>query len=202
MTKARLEAFSDGVIAIIITIMVLELKPPTAGDPESYRHLAVQLLSYVLSFTYVAIYWVNHHHMLHAVQKVNGAVLWLNMLLLFFLSLFPFCTAWIGESHFATLPVVAYGAVLLAASLAYYFLAHCLAGLHGPDSVLAQALGSDVKGKLSTGLYVVGMLLAPFSRWAAYGVYVSVALIWLVPDRRIESRLNAAEGGAKRRVRR
>lgn len=202
MNKARLEAFSDGVIAIILTIMVLELKVPHAGDPESFQHFGNQMASYVLSFVYVAIYWVNHHHTFHAIQKVNGMVLWLNILLLFFLSLFPFCTAWIGESHFESLPVMVYGGVLIAAALSYYALTHTLAVVHGPRSVIAEALGQDWKGRVSVGIYVVGLLVA--IRWPVFGYffYVLTAALWLVPDPRIEKRLLASEGAVPKKARR
>ena len=189
MNKNRLEAFSDGVFAIILTIMVLELKVPQAGDPLAYTHLANQLGSYALSYAYVAIYWVNHHHTFHAVQRVNGKLLWYNNLLLFFLSLFPFCTAWVGSSHFAGLPVLVYGVALLAAALAYTFLVHGLIGLHGPGSLLAQAVGDDRKGKLSTALYLLGIATALYWPYFAYACYVVTALIWIAPDPRIEKRL-------------
>ena len=194
MNKARLEAFSDGVIAIILTIMVLELKVPHAGDAESFRHLGNQLASYILSFVYVAIYWVNHHHTFHAIQKVDGKVLWMNILLLFFLSLVPFCTAWIGESHFEALPVQLYGVILLCAALSYYFLSRCLVAIHGPESVIAQALGADRKSLTSQALYICGIVAAFWQPVLGYCFYVATALIWLVPDPRIEKRLMAVEG--------
>ncbi len=198
MNKTRLEAFSDGVIAIILTIMVLELKVPHLGDPESFHHLSNQMASYVLSFVYVAIYWVNHHHTFHAIQKVDGKVLWMNILLLFFLSLFPFCTAWIGESHFEALPVQVYGLVLLCAALSYYFLSRCLVAIHGPDSVIAQALGADRKGLISQALYLGGIVAAFWQPVLGYAFYILTAFIWLVPDPRIEKRLLAAEKRSRR----
>lgn len=199
MTKNRLEAFSDGVLAIVLTIMVLELKVPQPGDAAAFHHLGVQFLSYVISFVYVAIYWNNHHHMLHTVQKVNGKILWMNTLLLFSLSLFPFSTAWVGESNMASLPVFLYGAALLAAALAYYALSLSLIALHGPQSVLAKAVGTDFKGRISLLIYVVGMAFAYWLPWVAYAFYMLGALLWLVPDRRIERALAANEGNRKRR---
>jgi uncharacterized membrane protein len=193
MNKNRIEAFSDGVFAIILTIMVLELKRPQTGELESLRPLGAVLFSYLLSFIFVATYWVNHHHMFQAISRVEGKTLWHNLHLLFWLTLFPFGTGWLTDSHFATLPVVFYGLLLLAASIAYYFLAHSLAVLHGPKSSLAQALGSDIKGKLSTGIYAVAILLAFINPWIAYSLYIFVALMWLVPDSRIEKKLSNKE---------
>lgn len=198
MNKNRLEAFSDGVFAIILTIMVLELKVPHAGDASSFQHLGNQLASYVLSFVYVAIWWVNHHHTFHAIQRVDGKVLWMNVLLLFFLSLFPFCTAWIGESHFEGLPVLVYGVVLIGAALSYYFMCRCLVDIHGPDSLIAQALGSDRKGLISQALYVCGIATALWKPMLGYSFYVVTALIWLVPDTRIEQRLQAEAKARKK----
>jgi uncharacterized membrane protein len=189
MTKTRMETFSDGVIAIIITIMVLELKAPHNADLAALKPLVPILLSYVLSFIYVGIYWSNHHHMIHAVQHVNGSVLWANLHLLFWLSLVPFVTAWMGESHFARTPVALYGVVLLLASIAYFILSRRLISLHGRDSTLATAVGRDFKGLVSTALYVLAIPLAFVSPWLAGALYVAVAIIWLVPDRRIEKRL-------------
>ncbi|HMN76164.1 MAG TPA: TMEM175 family protein [Burkholderiaceae bacterium] len=186
MGKTRLEAFSDGVIAIIITIMVLEMKVPHGEDLAAIVPLLPVLLCYVLSFIYVGIYWNNHHHMLHAVGKVSGGVLWANLHLLFWLSLIPFVTGWMGENHFASLPVAMYGVVLLMAAVAFYILAHALVRLHGPQSALARAFGRDRKTHLSIVLYVIAIALAFPARWLAAGLYVLVALIWLVPDRRIE----------------
>jgi len=190
MTKGRLEAFSDGVIAIIITIMVLELKVPHGAELASLRPLAPVLLSYVLSFVYVGIYWNNHHHLLHAARHVDGRILWANLHLLFWLSLFPFVTHWVGETSFAEWPVAVYGVVLLMAALAYTLLVRALLARHGPDSVLAAAIGTDLKGNVSIACYVLGILLAALvNRWAAFAVYAVVALIWLIPDLRIERAL-------------
>jgi uncharacterized membrane protein len=189
MGKGRLEGFSDGVIAIIITIMVLELHVPHGSDVATLRPLIPAFFSYVLSFVYIGIYWNNHHHMLHASGKVNGRVLWANLHLLFWLSLVPFVTGWMGENHFAALPVALYGAVLLMASIAYYILAHFLAALHGKDSKLALALGSDIKGLSSTAIYVMAIPLSFVHPWIAFSAYVLVAVIWFIPDRRIERAL-------------
>lgn len=190
MSKGRLEAFSDGVIAIIITIMVLELKVPHGTDWTALQPLWPVLLSYVLSFVYIGIYWNNHHHMLQAAGKVNGTILWANLHLLFWLSLVPFVTAWMGENHFAALPVALYGVVLLLAGLAYYILAHALAVHHGKDSKLAVAFGKDYKGLLSIVIYAIAIVLAGRYTWFAFSLYVVVALIWFIPDRRIEKVLH------------
>jgi uncharacterized membrane protein len=189
MTKGRLEAFSDGVLAIIITIMVLELKVPHGADLAALQPLIPVFLSYVLSFVYVAIYWNNHHHLLQAVKQVNGPILWANTHLLFWLSLFPFATAWMGENHFATLPVAMYGVVLLAAALAYTVLVRVLLKHHEKDSALARAIGSDVKGNISLALYVVGIGLSFVAWWLGALIYAGVACVWLVPDTRIERSL-------------
>jgi uncharacterized membrane protein len=186
MGKGRLEAFSDGVIAIIITIMVLELKAPAGAGFDSLLPLIPILLSYVLSFVYVGIYWNNHHHLLHAAEKVSGAVLWANLHLLFWLSLIPFVTAWMDENHFATAPVALYGTVLLAAACAYYTLAQCLAAVNGRSGAVHLAIGRDRKGLLSIALYAVGIGLAFWRPPVALSVYVGVAAIWFIPDRRIE----------------
>src|SRR5438034_2204409 len=186
MNKGRLEAFSDGVIAIIITIMVLEMKVPHGADLASLRPIVPVFLSYVLSYVNVGIYWNNHHHLLHASQHVTGRVLWSNLLLLFWLSLFPFCTGWMGENHFAALPTAVYGGVLLLAAIAYYLLQGAILRAEGPDSLLATAVGADFKGKLSPLCYAIAIPLAFVSSWIANGLYVAVALMWLVPDRRIE----------------
>ena len=186
MTRNRLEAFSDGVIAIIITIMVLELRPPHGVELDDLGPLVPKLLGYVLSFVFLAIYWNNHHHLLHAVQRVDGLVLWANVHLLFWLSLIPFVTAWMGEHGAAPAPVAAYGAVLLLAAVAYFLLTLALRRLHGKDSVLARALGADWKGKASVVAYAVAISLAFAARWAAIAIYVGMALVWLIPDRRIE----------------
>jgi uncharacterized membrane protein len=189
MTRNRLEAFSDGVIAILITIMVLELRPPAGTGFADLAPLAPKLLSYLLSFTFVAIYWNNHHHLLHVVDRVDGRVLWANMHLLFWLSLTPFVTAWMGENHAAPVTVAAYGLVLLAAAIAYFLLTRALLALHPPDSRLARALGADWKGKVSVVAYAVAVAMAFTERWVAVGIYVAVALVWLAPDRRIERAL-------------
>ncbi len=190
MTKTRLEAFSDGVIAILITIMVLELKVPHGADLAALRPVLPVFLTYVLSFVIVGIYWVNHHHMLHAATGVSGGVLWANLHLLFWLSLFPFVTGWMGENHFAPLPTAVYGAVMLLAALAYELLARSIVAREGKDSRLAVALGKDAKGKASVALYAAAIPLAFVREWLADAIFVSVALVWLVPDRRIEARLS------------
>ena len=189
MNKTRLEAFSDGVIAVIITIMVLEMKVPHGADPQALVPLIPVFLSYVLSFVYVGIYWNNHHHMFHAVHHVNGATLWANLHLLFWLSLVPFVTGWMDETHFAPLQVAAYGSVLLLAACAYTILAKVLVAGHGRDSLVAKALGSDFKGKVSLAIYVIAVPLALWQPWAAATLYAAVAAIWLVPDRRFEKLL-------------
>jgi uncharacterized membrane protein len=186
MGKSRIEAFSDGVLAIIITIMVLELKVPHEPTLAALGQLWPVITSYVLSFVYIGIYWNNHHHMFHAVKRVDGAVLWANLHLLFWLSLVPFVTAWMGENHFATIPTAAYGVVLLMAGLAYWILQTSLIKHDGNASLLAVAVGSDFKGKISPALYLVAIPAAFVNRWLAGALYVSVALVWLVPDRRIE----------------
>jgi uncharacterized membrane protein len=190
MGKGRLEAFSDGVIAIIITIMVLELKVPHGTDLEALKPLLPSFLSYVLSFIYVGIYWNNHHHMLHAVKRISGRVLWANLSLLFWLSLFPFATGWMGENHFEALPSAAYGFVLLMAAISYYVLQQSIIAADGPNSLLKQAIGTDWKGKTSPFLYIVAMVVAFWAHWVAQAIYIAVALIWLVPDRRIERAIN------------
>ena len=189
MGSGRLEAFSDGVLAIIITIMVLELKVPHGVGLADLRPLIPVFLSYVLSFIYVGIYWSNHHHLLHAVSHVNGRILWANLHLLFWLSLIPFVTGWMGENHFAAWPVALYGVVLLAAAVAYFILTRVLISHHGKDSVLAKALGKDFKGKVSVVFYAVAIALSFVSWWLACGLYVVVAVMWLIPDRRIEHTL-------------
>ncbi len=190
MGKGRLEAFSDGVLAIIITIMVLELKVPHESDWEALRPLIPVFISYILSFVYVGIYWNNHHHMLHASKHVNGTVLWANTHLLFWLSLIPFTTAWMGENHFAMVPVAFYGIVLLMCSIGYYFLSVSLKKLHGEDSTLAQAIGNDRKGILSTVIYMLGIGLCFIHPYIGFGLYTVVAAIWFVPDSRIEKKLH------------
>jgi uncharacterized membrane protein len=186
MGKSRLEAFSDGVIAILITIMVLELKVPQGTGLAALRPLLPIFLTYVLSFVYLGIYWNNHHHMLHTVQHVSGPILWANLHLLFWLSLVPFVTGWMGENHFAAVPTALYGVILLMAAMAYWVLQRTIIIAQGRDSLLRAAVGQDLKGKLSPVLYLVAIPLAFFQQWFADGIYVLVALIWLVPDRRIE----------------
>ena len=193
MNKTRLEAFSDGVIAIIITIMVLELRPPHGESFTMLKPLLPIFLSYVLSFIYIGIYWNNHHHMLHVCHKVTGSILWANLHLLFWLSLIPFTTAWMGENHYAEPPTALYGFVLLMAAIAYYILQSRIIATQGRDSVLARAVGSDWKGKLSPVLYVLAILIAFGSHWASKAIYVLVALTWLVPDQRIERALARRE---------
>ena len=189
MSKGRLEAFSDGVLAIIITIMVLELRTPESGDLSALVPLAPKFLSYVLSFIYIGIYWNNHHHLWQAVKGVNGAILWANMHLLFWLSLIPFVTGWMGE-HFSTTPVAFYGLVLGLAGLAYYILVRTLIAHHGRDSLIAVAIGKDEKGLRSLYIYSAAILLAFVSPWIATGLYIVVAIMWLIPDRRIENKLS------------
>ncbi len=189
MNKSRMEAFSDGVIAILITIMVLELKVPHGTDWKALAPLGPVFTAYVLSFAYLGIYWNNHHHMLHTVHRVTGRILWANLHLLFWLSLFPFTTAWMGENHFAALPTALYGGVLLAAAFAYWLLQNVIIAEEGPDSTLARAVGKDWKGKASIVLYAAAIPLAFVREWLADAVYTAVALLWLVPDRRIEARL-------------
>jgi uncharacterized membrane protein len=193
MGKNRLEAFSDGVIAIIITIMVLELKVPHGESIDTLAPLIPVFLSYVLSFIYVGIYWNNHHHMLHASHKVTGAILWANLHLLFWLSMFPFATGWMGENHFAATPSALYGGVLLMAAIAYWLLQQRIIAAEGPDSLLKQAVGGDWKGKLSPVTYAIAIPFAFWSQWVSLGLYVLVALVWLVPDRRIEHMLAGKE---------
>jgi TMEM175 potassium channel family protein len=186
MSKGRLEAFSDGVIAIIITIMVLELKVPHSADLAALRSLIPVFLSYVLSFVFIGIYWNNHHHLLQAVRQVNGRILWANLHLLFWLSLIPFVTGWMGENHFAAWPVALYGVVLLLDAIAYFILTRVLVSYHGEDSPLAKAMGKDFKGKISPVFYVAAIPLAFVNSWLACALYVLVAIMWLIPDRRIE----------------
>jgi len=198
MTKNRLEAFSDGVLAIVITIMVLEMKVPHPHEGHDaaladLKPILPVFLSYVLSFVYLAIYWNNHHHMLHATKHVSGSVLWANMHLLFWLSLIPFVTGWMGENEFAAAPMALYGVVLLMAAIAYFVLERSILRVEGPDSVLAKAIGRDIKGKISPVLYIAGAGLAFVSPWISGALYVLVAIMWLIPDRRIERTLVAAE---------
>jgi uncharacterized membrane protein len=189
MSTGRLEAFSDGVIAIIITIMVLEMKVPHGSRLEDLRPLLPVFLSYVLSFFYVGIYWNNHHHMLHACAAVTGAILWANLYLLFWLSLFPFTTGWMGENHFTAMPTVLYGVVLLMAAIAYFLLQRTIIRSQGQDSILKKAIGRDWKGRLSPILYILAILAALRSPWMAQAILVIAALVWLIPDRRIEKLL-------------
>jgi uncharacterized membrane protein len=196
MGKSRLEAFSDGVIAIIITIMVLELKAPHEASLDALRPLVPVLLSYGLSFLYVGIYWNNHHHLLHAAHRVSGGILWANLHLLFWLSLIPFTTAWMDENHYAPVPTALYGAVLLLAAIAYWILQHLIIASQGPDSILKKAVGRDWKGKLSPLAYLIAMLVAPWSSWVSQALYVGAALVWLIPDRRIEHMLRGGEPGS------
>ena len=189
MSKTRLEAFSDAVIAILMTIMVLELKVPHGAGWSALHPLTPVFFAYVLSFVNLGIYWNNHHHMLSATDRVNGKILWANLHLLFWLSLFPFITAWMGENDFASVPTAAYGGVSLAAAIAYYILQTLIIADQGSESKLASMLGNDLKGKISPVLYLAGILVVLFDRWISLGLYVTVALIWLIPDRRIESSL-------------
>jgi len=195
MGKSRLEAFSDGVIAIIITIMVLELKAPHDASLDALRPLLPVFLSYALSFIYIGIYWTNHHHLLHAAHRVSGGILWANLHLLFWLSLIPFVTAWMDENHYAPAPTALYGAVLLMAGIAYWILQHLIIVSQGSDSILKSAVGSDWKGKLSPLAYLGAILLAPWSSWLPQALYVGAALVWLIPDRRIEHALLGREAG-------
>jgi uncharacterized membrane protein len=193
MGKGRFEAFSDGVIAVIITIMVLEMKVPHGESVQALAPLIPVFLSYVLSFLYVGIYWNNHHHMLQTCTRVTGPMLWANLHLLFWLSLIPFTTGWMGENHFAPAPSALYGFVLLMAAIAYWILQQLIIASHGPDSVLKKAIGGDWKGKVSPILYAVAIPTAFLSRWVSLGIYIFVALTWLVPDKRIEKTLSLSE---------
>jgi uncharacterized membrane protein len=186
MTKGRLEAFTDGVIAILITILVLELRAPHGADLAALQPLVPTALSYIMTFVFIAIYWNNHHHMLHAAQHVDGRILWANVHLLFWLSLTPFATAWMGDNHFAALPVAAYGGVLFMAAVAFTILMRALIARHGPHSALARAVGADRKGWTSLVLYGLAVPIAFVNRWVALGIYVFVAIMWFVPDSRIE----------------
>ena len=194
MSKGRLEAFSDGVIAVIITVMVLEMKVPHGTDFAALIPVIPVFLSYVLSFIYVGIYWNNHHHMLHTVHKVTGPILWANLHLLFWLSLFPFTTGWMGENHFAPAPTALYGVVLLMAAIAYYVLQSLIIASQGEDSLLRRAVGGDWKGKTSPALYLLAIGTAFVSEWLSLAIYAAVAVIWFVPDRRIERVLVHKEG--------
>lgn len=196
MHKGRMEAFSDGMFAVIITIMVLEIKVPRGLDLLALRSVTPVFLSYVLSFVYVGIYWNNHHHLLHATERVAGSILWANLHLLFWLSLVPFATEWMGENHFATIPVAVYGVILLMAGIAYYILTRRLIAHHGEDSLLATSIGRDIKGKTSLGLYFVAILLAFWKPLVACAIYLLVAIIWFVPDPRIEKTVHSDHGTA------
>lgn len=189
MNKNRLEAFSDGVLAIIITIMVLEFKVPNDTTFESVVKLSHKFLSYILSFIYVGIYWNNHHHMMHTVKRVNGKILWANLHLLFWLSLIPFTTAWIGEHHFASFPMMLYGIILLMNAIAYFILQNAIIASHGKDSILSKAVGKDIKGKISLVLYVIAVVLTKYSTLISGVLYIIVAILWLIPDKRIEKTL-------------
>ena len=195
MTKTRMEAFSDGVLAIIITIMVLELTAPHEPTLAALRPLVPTMSSYLLSFIFVGIYWNNHHHLLQAIKYVDGRVLWANLHLLFWLSLIPFVTGWMGETNFAAWPVALYGTVMMCAGAAYFVLAHTLIALHGRESALAAALGADFKGKVSIVLWMAAIPLAFVSSWLACGLFVLVAILWLIPDRRIERTLAQSHVG-------
>jgi len=197
MKPERLNAFSDGVIAVIITIMVLELKIPRGADLSDLIPLIPVFFSYVLSFVYIAIYWNNHHHMMHASARVDGSILWSNMNLLFWLSLIPFATGWMGENNFARIPTATYGLALLMPSIAYFLLQRAIIRRHGPNSVLAHAIGRDFKGKASPILYAIGMVAVLFTPWIAGGIYVLVTLMWVIPDRRIERAILKPERAAR-----
>jgi uncharacterized membrane protein len=197
MSKARLEAFSDGVIAIIITIMVLELRPPHGSAVQDLGPLAPTFLSYILSFALLGIYWNNHHHLLHAAKIVDGRVLWANLNLLFWLSIFPFATAWIGERHFAPIPVAAYGVVMLLAAMAYYILIRALIAAPGQPPALAAAIGRDVKGKVSPALSAIAIPVSLVAPAVSMAMYAVVVLLWVVPDRRMERVVSSGAGGLK-----
>jgi uncharacterized membrane protein len=190
MNKGRLEAFSDGVIAILITIMVLELKIPHGADLESLRPIFPVFVTYILSFIYLGIYWNNHHHMLQATNHINGKILWANLHLLFWLSLVPFVTGWMGENHFAELPTAIYGVILFMAGVAYFILQNLIIA---ENPKLKTAIGKDIKGKLSPVIYVIAIILAFVNQWISDALYILVALMWLIPDRRIESKINHTE---------
>jgi len=190
MSKGRLEAFSDGVIAILITIMVLELKVPHGADWDALSPLWPVFLTYLLSFVFLAIYWNNHHHMLQAAERINGKILWANMHLLFWLSLVPFVTGWMGENEFASLPTAVYGVVLLLAGIAYTILQATIVAHHGKESRIGMAVGDNIKGKLSTALYAGAIPLAFLQRWVSFAIYVLVAAMWFIPDPRIEAKLD------------
>ncbi|MBB6324918.1 putative membrane protein [Algoriphagus iocasae] len=193
MQKGRLEAFSDGVLAIVITIMVLEIKVPHGHELADLKPLIPVVLSYILSFIYLGIYWNNHHHMMHTVKKVSGSILWANLHLLFWLSLVPFVTGWMGENNFANITMALYGVVLLMSAIAYFILQRIIIQAHGKDGVLARAVGNDLKGKLSPILYILGIASSWIHSWIAATFYILVALMWLIPDKRIENTLKETE---------
>ncbi|MES2374846.1 MAG: TMEM175 family protein [Bacteroidota bacterium] len=193
MGKGRLEAFSDAVIAIIITIMVLEMKVQHGDSLETLKPLLPVFMSYILSFIYIGIYWNNHHHLMHVTHKINGKIMWANSHLLFWLSLMPFASGWMGENHFATIPTALFGVILLMAGVAYYILAQCLIQLHGKDSTLGRAVGNDGKGIISVVIYAIAIGLAFVNTWISLALYAAVAIIWLVPDRRIELKVMEEE---------
>lgn len=190
MSTGRVEAFSDGVFAILITIMVLELHAPEGNTFEALKPLLPKFISYILSFTYIGIYWNNHHHMFQATKHVNGKVLWYNTLLLFCISLVSFATAWMGENHFSAAPVALYGIILLMSAISYTLLLFELIKLHGKDSLLATSIGKDSKGKISITFYILGILISFFNSWISFALYCVVAIIWFIPDRRIEKRID------------
>jgi uncharacterized membrane protein len=190
MNKNRLEAFSDGVLAIIITIMILEIKAPEESSFESLKPLIPALLSYILSFAYIGIYWNNHHHMFQVVKKINGSILWSNMFLLFWLSLIPFSTSWIGEHRFAGVPMSVYGFILFMAAISYNILQSKIIKLEGPDSILQKAVEKDIKGKISLACYILAVPIAFVSPWISGFLYIAVALLWIIPDTRIEKQIN------------
>jgi uncharacterized membrane protein len=190
LNKTRLEAFSDGVIAILITIMVLELRIPEGADWDAVMPIVPVFITYVLSFVILGIYWTNHHHLMHAADRISGPILWANLHLLFWLSLIPFCTGWMGRNNFASLPTAIYGAVLLLCAIAYTVLQHMIITAQGEHSRLKEAIGNDVKGYASLAMYTAAIPLAFADRWLAYALYVAVALVWFIPDRRIEKRLS------------
>jgi len=190
MSKGRLEAFSDGVFAILITIMVLELRPPEGSSFEALKPLIPKVISYALSFVYIGIYWNNHHHLFQAVSHVNGKILWYNTLLLFCISLISFATAWMGENHFVAAPVALYGIVLLMCAISYWLLVKTLLRHHAKDSLLATSIGNDFKGKISIVIYILGVLISFYNSWISTGSYIVVALIWFIPDTRIEKRID------------
>lgn len=194
MGKGRLEAFSDGIFAIIITIAVLEMKVPHTAGIDALRPVVPVFLSYALSFLYLGIYWNNHHHLLHTVKQVTGGILWANMHLLFWLSLFPFVTGWVGENHLASIPMALYGGILFLAAMAYFILQRVIIATQGKESILAKAVGRDFKGKLSPIFYIIAMVLSFWAPLASFLIYVFVALMWLVPDRRIERVLVHKDG--------